>query len=297
MIPRGTKMFKGGIVIGTMYRKLWQDKACRLLLGVLFIGVAFVVYCFCCAKHLLIIVDNQEIPIMQFRGTVADALEKAQVTLRRADIVDAPLNSAAKDRACIHVTRVDTEEITNQELIQYKVVKKADYNLRAGEQRVIKQGRCGMSRQYIQITYQNGKEVKREQLRTEVVKKPEPQLIAYGPQVTVSRGTSRPVAGGAIRDASNSLPIQDNKTIRVVSTAYTHTGNRTATGIYPSEGIVAVDPRVIPLGTKLYVENYGYAVAADTGSDIIGNRIDVFFNSHNQAINWGKRTIKVQILE
>ncbi|MEG6521309.1 3D domain-containing protein [Desulfotomaculum sp. 1211_IL3151] len=297
MISKGTKMFKGGIVIGIINKKLWQDEACRLLLGVLIIGIAFMVYCFCCAKHLLIIVDQQEIPVIQFRGTVADALQKAHVTLRRADIVEVPLNSTVKDGASIHVTRVDTEEITNQELIQYKVVKKPDYNLPAGEQRVIKQGRCGLSREYIQITYQDGKEVKREQLRTEVVKKPEPQLVAYGPQVMVSRGTSRSVAGGAVRNLSNSMPLEDNKTITVVSTAYTHTGNRTATGIYPSEGIVAVDPTVIPLGTKLYVENYGYAVAADTGSDIKGNRIDVFFNSYDQAIHWGRCTIKVHLVE
>ncbi|WP_459907291.1 3D domain-containing protein [Desulfotomaculum defluvii] len=275
--------------------KLWQDKACRLLLGVLFTGIVFIVYCLCCANYLLVVVDRREIPVIHFQGTVADALEKAQVTLRRADIVDPPLRTVVRDDLCIRVTRVDTEEVTNQEYIQYGILKKPDYNLQTGEQKLIKQGRCGLSRQYIQITYQDGREVRREKLRSEVVRKPEPQIIAYGPQVTVSRGTSRPAAGGAIRNAN--MPKKEKEIITVVSTAYTHTGNRTATGTYPSEGVVAVDPRVIPLGTKLYVENYGYAIASDTGGDIKGNRIDVFFNNYNKAINWGRRTVKVHILE
>ncbi|WP_283163410.1 peptidoglycan-binding protein [Sporolactobacillus mangiferae] len=89
------------------------------------------------------------------------------------------------------------------------------------------------------------------------------------------------------------------------STAYTARCNgcsgTTATGINllknPDTKVIAVDPSVIPLGTKLYVEGYGYAVAGDTGGAIKGHKIDVFFNSNSDALQWGRRTVKVKIIE
>lgn len=242
-------------------------------------------------------VDGQVVPVLHFRGTVADAVAKAHVTLRKADIVTPSLNSAVGQRKKIVVTRIDTEEVTSQNFIEYPVQRKPDIKLAPGQKRVIQYGRYGLSKSYIQITYENGKEVKRESLRSEVIRQPEPMVVAYGPNLVASRGKTRPAAqGGAIRN-TNLKPVQNGKVLNVVSTAYTHTGHRTATGIYPREGVVAVDPRVIPLGTKMYVENYGYAVAADTGGVIKGNKIDVFFDTYNQAINWGRRSVKVYILE
>ena len=76
----------------------------------------------------------------------------------------------------------------------------------------------------------------------------------------------------------------------------------TATGAVAQKGVVAVDPSVIPLGTKLYIESadgryvYGYAVAADKGSAIKGNRIDLWFNTNSEAISFGRRPVKVYVL-
>ncbi|NMA69031.1 MAG: hypothetical protein GX958_06395 [Desulfitobacterium sp.] len=86
------------------------------------------------------------------------------------------------------------------------------------------------------------------------------------------------------------------KTFEVEATAYTYTGNPTATGVWPREGLIAVDPRVIPLGTEVYVEGYGYAIAADTGGAIKGNIIDVFFPSFQTCIEWGRRPVTIHIL-
>lgn len=88
------------------------------------------------------------------------------------------------------------------------------------------------------------------------------------------------------------------------STAYTAHCNgcsgKTATGINliqnPNAKVVAVDPSVIPLGTKLYVEGYGYAVAADTGGAIKGRKIDLYFNDNSDALQWGRKTVKVKVL-
>ena len=81
------------------------------------------------------------------------------------------------------------------------------------------------------------------------------------------------------------------------ATAYTWTGNRTATGTWPSRGTVAVDPGVIPLGTELHIEGYGAAVAADTGGAIQGQKIDLYMDSEHECLQWGRRQVEVRVLE
>lgn len=61
--------------------------------------------------------------------------------------------------------------------------------------------------------------------------------------------------------------------------------------------MIAVDPKVIPLGTKVWVEGYGYAVAGDTGGAIKGNKIDVFIPTQSQALKWGRKNVKIKILK
>lgn len=81
------------------------------------------------------------------------------------------------------------------------------------------------------------------------------------------------------------------------ATAYTWTGNRTATGTWPSRGTVAVDPRVIPLGTELYIDGYGPGTATDTGGAIKGNRIDLYMDTEAECGEFGRRDVKVRFLE
>ena len=91
-------------------------------------------------------------------------------------------------------------------------------------------------------------------------------------------------------------PEPEPETVTFEATAYTWTGYRTATGTWPSRGTVAVDPEVIPLGTKLYVEGYGPAVAADTGGDIKGQRVDLYMDSYEEAIQFGRREVLVEVV-
>jgi 3D (Asp-Asp-Asp) domain-containing protein len=81
------------------------------------------------------------------------------------------------------------------------------------------------------------------------------------------------------------------------ATAYTWTGNQTATGTWPSRGTIAVDPAIIPLGTRLYVEGYGEGIAEDTGGAIKGEILDLYMESKNEALLWGRRQVEVRILE
>jgi len=97
----------------------------------------------------------------------------------------------------------------------------------------------------------------------------------------------------------------EGQSITVSATAYTASCNGcsgvTATGVDlnadPNAKVIAVDPSVIPLGSKVYVEGYGYATAADTGGAIQGNKIDVHVPNKNQAYGWGVKTVKVTIVE
>ena len=95
------------------------------------------------------------------------------------------------------------------------------------------------------------------------------------------------------------------KTITVNATAYTASckgcSGITATGLNlkknPKIKAISVDPKVIPLGSKVHVEGYGTAVAADKGSAIKGKKIDVFYASKSKALNWGRKTVKVKVYQ
>lgn len=94
------------------------------------------------------------------------------------------------------------------------------------------------------------------------------------------------------------------KVITMVATGYDNSwksnypyyGQPSYTGLPLQRGVVATDPNVIPMGTRLYVAGYGEAIAADQGGAIKGNRIDLYFDSHQEAMNWGIKTVKVTIL-
>ena len=104
---------------------------------------------------------------------------------------------------------------------------------------------------------------------------------------------SKPVIGESFELAK----LKISQTLQVEATAYTYTGNKTASGLVTRKGLIAVDPKVIPMGSKLYVEGYGYAIAADTGGDIRGNRIDVFFTTLRQCLDWGRRPVRIYVLK
>ena len=95
---------------------------------------------------------------------------------------------------------------------------------------------------------------------------------------------------------NNNSPNQDKKTISVEASAYTGYST-TSTGQKPVWGTIAVDPKVIPYGTKIYIPYFNKVfVANDCGGAIKGNKIDIFMNTRSQCYDWGRRTIEIQIL-
>ena len=96
-------------------------------------------------------------------------------------------------------------------------------------------------------------------------------------------------------------PSRYSRELVMKASAYTAyddgNSNRTCRGNPVHKGIVAVDPKVIPLGTRLYISNYGYAIADDIGGSIKGNRIDLAFESRNEALQFGVQTVTVLVLD
>lgn len=153
-----------------------------------------------------------------------------------------------------------------------------------GTTQVHEEGAPGVERQVIRTTLVGGEVAEEEIIHQFTLNAPKKRVVIQNTQ-PVERVEA---------DLSQYTVV---KTFEVEATAYTYTGNRTATGVWPREGLIAVDPRVIPLGTEVYVEGYGYAIAADTGGAIKGNIIDVFFPSFQTCIEWGRRPVIIHILE
>lgn len=135
-------------------------------------------------------------------------------------------------------------------------------------------------------------------------------LIHPGDKLVVSGEKVQPQVSASQSSANSSTPSKpaastDVKELTVTATAYTAScegcSGITSTGIdlnaNPNQKVVAVDPTVIPLGSKVWVEGYGEAIAGDIGGAIKGNKIDVYMPSYNDAINWGRQSVKVKILD
>ncbi|PEZ63706.1 enterotoxin [Bacillus anthracis] len=153
----------------------------------------------------------------------------------------------------------------------------------------------------------------KEEEKTQKVAKPKEEEKAREIAKTKEEERAREIAKAKEEERAKEVSknnIQSAKReLTVVATAYTADpsengtyGGRVLTAMghdltaNPNMRIIAVDPKVIPLGSKVWVEGYGEAIAGDTGSAIKGNRIDVLMGSKSKAMNWGRQTVKVKIL-
>ena len=135
---------------------------------------------------------------------------------------------------------------------------------------------------------------------------PGDKLVVSGNKVQPKVSAAQSPSQSTPTPASPSKPVAkaDVKEVTVTATAYTASCNGcsgiTSTGIdlnaNPNQKVISVDPSVIPLGSKVWVEGYGEAIAGDTGGAIKGNKIDIYMPTYNDAINWGRKTVKVKIL-
>ncbi|OAK34923.1 cell wall-binding protein EntB [Bacillus wiedmannii] len=154
--------------------------------------------------------------------------------------------------------------------------------------------------------------VKEEPKAQEIVKPKEEVKVKEEPkaqEIVKPREIAKAKEEERAKEVSKNNIQSAKRELTVVATAYTADpsengtyGGRVLTAmghdltVNPNMRIIAVDPKVIPLGSKVWVEGYGEAIAGDTGSAIKGNRIDVLMGSKSKAMNWGRKTVKVKIL-
>lgn len=238
-------------------------------------------------------VDGDERQVAIARGTVRDALARAGVVMGALDRVVPGRDTPLEDGMSIEVIRVVQEVVEEREPIPFRTIRWEEPQLPRGAQRVVREGREGTLVKRVRYTYENGQLVHRQELGHEVVEEPVNRIIGIGTRE----------APNVLRTASGTYRYID--VLEMEATAYypgpESTGiwadGYTFTGLLAGKGVVAVDPKVIPLGTRLYVEGYGEAIAADIGGAIKGYRIDLGFDTYQEAIEYGrKKGVKVYIL-
>jgi len=241
------------------------------------------------AVNLKVFVDNKELNISSAQKNVAVMLNTEKINLGPYDKIYPTIGNKLSSGMNITITRVKTETLQQKKLIDFNTVIKKDKNTLEAQSKVLQNGISGEKNIVTKVIYENGKEVARKVIKENVVKKPQSKIIAQGTlsSITVSRGQS------------STTP---SKTLKVKATAYSAVNAYTSSGrkaVRNSNGFstIAVDPNIIPLGTRLYVEGYGYAIAADEGSGVKGKFIDVFFNTIEEASNWGVKYLEVKILD
>ena len=227
------------------------------------------------------IADGQTKTICHIPANVVDFLHYANISLGKDDIISLPLDSLLTASTQVKVTRVTKEVKIYREEIACQQERTDDAKLERGISRIVSKGQNGIQKITVELVYHDEQLVERNTLSQEVIKKPVNKVVAYGTISTASRGGQ----------------TFDFREVKVVQ-AYAYSGGgRTATGTQARVGAIAVDPSVIPLGSSVYVEGYGFATAEDTGGAIKGNKVDLYMDTESQCRSWGIRTVKVYIIQ
>jgi resuscitation-promoting factor RpfB len=220
--------------------------------------------------------------------TVEEFLKNENIALGTLDRCSVSLNSPLTSGLQLTITRVREEKLTERKSLPFTSRKRYTDTLRDGQRKVVTEGKNGEDVITYRALYKDGK-VTEKQVVSKSSTPPVTEVVLIG-----SSGQTVASRGSELRDSG--------RTITLVATAYSPSGNgpfgmQTATpGVRCRYGVVAVDPRIIPLGTRLYVPGYGNCVAYDTGSAIKGHRIDLFYPRESQASAYGRKRVTVTIL-
>lgn len=229
-------------------------------------------------------VDGETRQLLTRAKTVAELLKEERIQLGKEDLVSPAPDSKLTKAGKVKIIRVSREVQEKEVPVPFAVEKRYTASLLKGQTKVLASGKKGLAVERWEVVRHDGIEKERRLVERQVVQRPVNRVVAVGILQSVSRGGEE---------------VRFSRVMEMRATAYTYlvAGRNTASGIPPRQGIAAVDPRVIPFGTRLYVEGYGHALAADKGSAIKGNEIDLFFPTRAEALAWGVRYVKVYVLE
>ncbi len=246
-------------------------------------------------------------------GTVEEALQKAGLEIDEYDMVEPALDTMISKTTYIDYVDIDYISGTYTEEIPYSTKTVYSSDKLKGVSTLMQSGSNGLK----EVTYteklQNGVSIEKTVISSSVIKDAVDEKVLVGTRVIPNavmtsadvKATSVLVPNEPIPLDANGNPVNYKSKMTVRATAYTYTGNNCATGVAPAPGYIAVNPNVIPYGTKLYIKSpdgrivYGYAVAADTGGFIKKHPtgIDLFMSSVSACKSFGVRNMEVYILE
>ncbi len=227
-------------------------------------------------------VDGRTVRTRTHRETVGEVLADLGIVLTGEDTSRPAPDSPLEEETTVEVVRVAESFIVRQEPIPFEVVWQPDPDLELDQRRLIQDGAPGVLEQRFRVRYENGQEVSRTLDSQYVAVPPTTKIIGYGTKIVV-RQLETPQG-----------TVEYWRVIRMLATSYSASTagvpptspyyGRTRLGLPMRHGIVAVDPRVIPLGSRVYVPGYGVGLAADTGGAIRGRRIDLGYDDDNLVL-------------
>ncbi|NIK12718.1 3D domain-containing protein [Alkalibacillus almallahensis] len=244
--------------------------------------------------------------------TVENLLNKQGIALDDNDRINVDPTEKVKDNRTIEIVRVSTEYETVEKDVPHETETREDDSIMQGDSEVVQSGQDGKKVEEYKITKENGEEVSRELVEEEIVEESENRVVA--------KGTKQPTQT-AQSSSSNESSSQSSDVQQVsessggfqtfTSTKYTADcsgcSGYTATGVnvnnkttHNGMRIIAVDPSVIPLHSRVEVKTPSgsfTAIALDTGGAINGNKIDILTNSRSDALQWGRRSVQVRVLD
>ncbi len=210
----------------------------------------------------------------------------------------------------LRIMKITYEDLTFEEQIPFEEEIIYDDTMVKGQTRIVTPGVYGIKSTVFRVKYRDGVEEYGVKTSETVTQQPSKQVVAHGTQdraVDVKATKGFATAGSL----SSRGVMRYKQKLTMNATAYdTSPGQnggyaRTAIGLVPDMGVVAVDPKVIPLGSRLYIEStddgqswvYGYAIAGDTGGAIKGNKIDLCYKTNSECRAFGRRQATVYVLE
>ena len=247
--------------------------------------------------------------------TVGQALAAMGISLAALDRVVPNASALARENMTIRVSRISSKIQKRRTAIPATLRYQPSNSIAPGAKKTLQEAKPGALEISERIWTRDGKITKREFVSQRIAVAPKPKIVALGVKSHLMPNAIRPhrryaaalaYRGGTPRDRM--LPPADprtfktTKSVSVLATGYSAgpaggaIGNWTATGVRCTYGAVAVDPRFIPLGSKMYIEGYGYGFACDTGGAIKGAKIDLAFDSPRAAFRHGRKRVKVWIL-
>ena len=259
-------------------------------------------------KQITIKSDSGEYVANITKADTTDALVEAGYIPGEFDEVTTNGNSLAESDT-IEVVSVSTTQEKTESEIDYTTEYIEDSDLLKGETRVVSEGQTGVKSTTNKVTYKNGNEISREAISEDIITPAKNRVIAKG----TKEATPSAVSSSSSKASDNGKTINGmkySKKITMTATAYSTSPSEnggytvSAMGNPLGFGIVAIDPSIVPLGSKVYVTStdgswtYGVASAEDTGGAIKGNRIDLCYNGSVSEVNkFGRRSCIVYILQ